>query len=238
MDFITFFIDFVLNVDDHLLELVTAYGTWIYLILFIIVFCETGLVVTPFLPGDSLLFAGGVLAGTGVMGYPETMLIFLLAGCMGDAVNYMIGRHIGPAIFQRESRFIRKKHLLEAHAFYVRHGGKAIVLARFVPIVRTFAPFVAGIALMHPHFFFFYNITGCVLWVGGLVSTGYFLGNLEFVQKNFSLIVYGIIIVSVMPVVIGFLRARFSGAKTGEAGPTEEDYLRAAGSVRRDGSRK
>ncbi len=234
MEFIQFFIDFVLHVDEHLLELVTAYGTWIYLILFIIVFCETGLVVTPFLPGDSLLFAGGVLAGTGVMGYPETMLIFLLAGISGDAVNYMIGRHIGPAIFQRDSRFIRKKHLLEAHAFYVRHGGKAIVLARFVPIVRTFAPFVAGIALMHPHFFFFYNITGCVLWVGALVSAGYFLGNLEFVQKHFSLIVYTIILISVMPVVIGFLRAKFSGRKTEGAGPTEEDYLKAAESMRRN----
>lgn len=229
MEFIQFFIDFVLHVDDHLLELVTQYGTWIYLILFVIVFCETGLVVTPFLPGDSLLFAAGVLAGTGVMGYPEALGIFLLAGCLGDATNYFIGRHVGPAIFQRDSRFIRRKYLLEAHAFYVHHGGKAIVIARFVPIVRTFAPFVAGIALMHPHTFFFYNITGCVLWVGLLVSTGYFLGNLEFVQKHFSLIVYGIILVSIMPVLIGIVKAKF-GKGEKKAEPTEEDYLKAAAS--------
>lgn len=229
METLHFFIDFVLNIDDHLLELVTAYGTWIYLILFVIVFCETGLVVTPFLPGDSLLFAAGVLSGTGVMGYPETMLIFLAAGCFGDGVNYFIGRHVGPAIFQRDSRFIRKKYLLEAHAFYVRHGGKAIVLARFIPVVRTFAPFVAGIALMHPHFFFFYNILGCVLWVGGLVSAGYFLGNLEFVQKNFSLIVYAIILVSILPVVVGVIRAKLGGGRKAE-GPSEEDYLKAAAS--------
>ncbi|MDO5535986.1 MAG: DedA family protein [Desulfovibrionaceae bacterium] len=233
MDFIQFFLDFVLHVDEHLLELVTQYGTWIYLIVFVIVFCETGLVVTPFLPGDSLLFAAGVLAGSGFMDYPAALGIFLLAGCTGDAVNYMIGRHIGPAIFQRDSRLIRKKHLLEAHAFYVRHGGKAIVLARFVPIVRTFAPFVAGIALMHPHTFFMYNILGCVLWVGSLVSAGFFLGNLEFVQKHFSIIVYCIILISVMPVIIGFLRARFGGgAKAEHTGPTEEDYLKAASSMR------
>lgn len=229
MEFMQFFMDFVLHVDEHLLELVTEYGRWIYLILFVIVFCETGLVVTPFLPGDSLLFAAGVLAGTGVMGYPAVLAIFLLAGCLGDGVNYLIGRKAGPAIFQRDSRLIKKRYLLEAHAFYVRHGGKAIVLARFVPIVRTFAPFVAGIALMHPQVFFFYNITGCILWVGSLVSAGYFLGNLEFVQKNFSLIVYGIVLVSVMPVVIGFLKARFGKGKK-EEGPTEEDYLKAAAS--------
>ena len=226
--------DFVLHVDEHLLELVTQYGTWIYLylILFIIVFCETGLVVTPFLPGDSLLFAAGVLAGTGVMGYPQALIIFLLAGCLGDAVNYMIGRHVGPAIFRKDSRFIRRKYLLEAHAFYVHHGGKAIVIARFVPIVRTFAPFVAGIALMHPHTFFFYNITGCVLWVGLLVSAGYFLGNLEFVQRHFSLIVYGIILVSVLPVLIGMLKAKF-GKGEKKAEPTEDDYMRVAASFER-----
>lgn len=232
MEFLQFFMDFVLHVDEHLLELVTQYGTWIYLILFIIVFCETGLVVTPFLPGDSLLFAAGVLAGTGVMGYPQALIIFLLAGCLGDAVNYMIGRHVGPAIFRKDSRFIRRKYLLEAHAFYVHHGGKAIVIARFVPIVRTFAPFVAGIALMHPHTFFFYNITGCVLWVGLLVSAGYFLGNLEFVQRHFSLIVYGIILVSVLPVLIGMLKAKF-GKGEKKAEPTEDDYMRVAASFER-----
>ncbi len=207
MDVLHFFTDFILHVDAHLLELVNAYGLWIYLILFTVVLCETGLVVTPFLPGDSLLFAAGVLAGTGAMGYLPCMGIFLVAGAFGDAVNYMIGRHVGPAIFRRETRLIKKEHLIRAHAFYERHGGKAIVLARFVPIVRTFAPFVAGIALMHPYTFLFYNISGCILWVGGLVSAGFFLGNLSFVRQNFSLIVYAIVFVSVLPFVIGFLKS-------------------------------
>ena len=169
MEFLTYLVDFILHIDAHLFELVEQYGMWIYAILFIIVFCETGLVVTPFLPGDSLLFASGVVAGAGLMGYGHVLLVLLAAGIMGDAVNYFIGRHVGPAIFQRDSRFIKKEHLLKAHHFYEKHGGKAIILARFVPIVRTFAPFVAGIALMCPHRFFLFNITGCVLWVGGLV---------------------------------------------------------------------
>ena len=211
MDLLHFFTDFILHVDAHLLELVNAYGMWIYLILFTVVFCETGLVVTPFLPGDSLLFAAGVLAGTGAMGYFPCMGIFLLAGALGDAVNYMIGRHVGPAIFRRETRFIKKEYLIRAHAFYERHGGKAIVLARFVPIVRTFAPFVAGIALMHPYTFLFYNISGCMLWVGGLVSAGFFLGNLPFVRQNFSLIVYAIVLVSLLPVFAGFVKSRLAG---------------------------
>ncbi|MCR5257147.1 MAG: VTT domain-containing protein [Desulfovibrio sp.] len=211
MDVLHFFTDFILHVDAHLLELVNAYGMWIYLILFTVVFCETGLVVTPFLAGDSLLFAAGVLAGTGAMGYLPCMGIFLVAGALGDAANYMIGRHVGPAIFRRETRFIKKEYLLRAHAFYERHGGKAIVLARFVPIVRTFAPFVAGIALMHPYAFLLYNISGCMLWVGGLVSAGFFLGNLPFVRQNFSLIVYAIVLISVLPVFAGFVKGRLAG---------------------------
>lgn len=213
MEMISYFLDFVLHIDVHLFELVEQYGLWIYGILFIIVFCETGLVVTPFLPGDSLLFASGVVAGAGLMGYGEIMLALLAAGILGDAVNYCIGRHVGPAIFARENRFIKKEHLLKAHHFYERHGGKAIVLARFVPIVRTFAPFVAGIALMHPGTFFFFNITGCMLWVGGLVSAGFFLGNLAWVRENFSSIVYLIIFISVLPVVIELIRAKWSGGK-------------------------
>ena len=218
MEIVRYFIDFILHIDVHLFELVAQYGLWIYAILFIIVFCETGLVVTPFLPGDSLLFAAGVVAGAGLMGYVEVMLVLLAAGVLGDAVNYCIGRHVGPAIFSRDSRFIKKEHLLKAHHFYERHGGKAIVLARFVPIVRTFAPFVAGIALMHPPTFFLFNITGCILWVGGLVSAGYFLGNLEWARQNFSLIVYGIIIVSVLPVAIEVLRARMGKHKDANKG--------------------
>lgn len=208
MELLSSLVDFILHIDAHLFELVADYGTWIYAILFVIIFCETGLVVTPFLPGDSLLFAAGVVAGTGHMSYPLVMGIMLAAGILGDATNYAIGRHVGPAIFSRDSRLIKKEHLLKAHAFYQRHGGKAIVLARFVPIVRTFAPFVAGIALMCPRQFFSFNVLGCILWVGGLVSAGFFLGNLAWVRANFSLIVYGIVIVSVLPVVIEIIRAR------------------------------
>ena len=218
MEIIRYFIDFILHIDVHLFELVAQYGLWIYAILFIIVFCETGLVVTPFLPGDSLLFAAGVVAGAGLMGYVEVMLVLLAAGVFGDAVNYCIGRHVGPAIFSRDSRFIKKEHLLKAHHFYERHGGKAIVLARFVPIVRTFAPFVAGIALMCPRTFFFFNVTGCILWVGCLVSAGFFLGNLDWVRQNFSVIVYAIVMVSVLPVVIEVLRSRFGGKKSAVSG--------------------
>lgn len=202
---------FVVHIDQHLFALVTEYGALLYLFLFVIVFCETGLVVTPFLPGDSLLFATGALAGAGMLSYPLSMLILLSAAVLGDAANYEIGRHVGPGIFRRETRFLNKAHLLKAHAFYERHGGKAIILARFVPIVRTFAPFVAGVALMHPAKFLSFNIVGAVLWVAGLVSAGYFLGNIPAVKNNFSLVVYGIILVSVLPVIVEFLRAKMRG---------------------------
>lgn len=214
---IGYFVDFVLHIDVHLFELVEQYGLWVYVILFIIVFCETGLVVTPFLPGDSLLFASGVVAGTGLLGYGNLLALLLAAGILGDAVNYFIGRHVGPAIFSRETRFIKKEYLIKAHLFYERHGGKAIVLARFVPIVRTFAPFVAGVAHMHRHTFFLYNIAGCILWVGSLVSAGYFLGNLEWVRRNFSLIVYAIVLVSVLPVVVEIFRAWLAGKRKDRA---------------------
>lgn len=212
-NYILYFTDFVLHIDVHLFELVAKYGLWIYAILFLIIFCETGLVVTPFLPGDSLLFAAGVTAGAGLMGYLEIMGIMLLAGISGDAVNYMIGRHVGPAIFARDHRLIKKAHLEKARHFYEKHGGKAIVLARFVPIIRTFAPFVAGIAHMKWPVFFFYNITGCILWVGSLVSAGYFLGNLKWVREKFSLIVYIIIFISVLPVVYEFIKAGLNRKK-------------------------
>ncbi len=207
MEIILFLVDFVLNIDKHLFELVENYGVWIYAILFLIVFCETGLVITPFLPGDSLLFATGVVAGAGLIGYAEAMGVLLAAGIIGDAVNYNIGRYVGPSIFKRETRFIKKAHLLKANAFYEKHGGKAIILARFIPIVRTFAPFVAGIALMRPASFLFYNITGCIIWVGSLVSVGYFLGNTPFARENFGAIVYAIIIISVLPIVYEMVKA-------------------------------
>lgn len=217
METVTHLVDFILHIDKHLFTLVAQYGFWIYAILFLIVFCETGLVVTPFLPGDSLLFASGVVAGAGLVGYVPVMGVMLAAGILGDAVNYSIGRVVGPPIFERESRFIKKEYLLRAHAFYERHGGKAIVLARFVPIIRTFAPFVAGIALMHPVSFFTWNVLGCVLWVGGLVSAGYFLGNMPWVREHFSIIVYVIVLVSVLPVVIEGYKA-WRDSRKGKAG--------------------
>ncbi len=213
MDMLYAAIDVILHIDAHLFALAEQYGPWIYAILFCIVFAETGLVITPFLPGDSLLFASGVAAGAGLMGYGQAIALLLTAGVLGDAVNYSIGRHVGPAIFSQENRFIKKEYLLKAHQFYRRHGGKAIVLARFVPVVRTFAPFVAGIALMHPPTFFLFNITGCVLWVGSLVSAGYFLGNLPWVREHFSIIVYAIVALSLLPFGIEILRARLKWGK-------------------------
>lgn len=207
MEAVTFLIDFILHIDKHLFELVAQYGTWVYALLFVIVFCETGLVVTPFLPGDSLLFASGVVAGAGLLGYPQLLGVLLAAGILGDAVNFSLGRYVGPTIFKKDTRFIKKEHLLKAHAFYEKHGGKAIVLARFIPIIRTFAPFVAGIALMNPATFFFYNVTGCIVWVGTLVSAGYFLGNTPFVRDNFAMIVYLIIIISVLPVLFEVVKS-------------------------------
>lgn len=212
-DLIGQLVSFVLHIDQHLFELVDAYGVFIYLILFVIVFCETGLVVTPFLPGDSLLFASGTLAGAGKMELPLVMGVLLGAAILGDAVNYHVGKFIGPPVFEKNYRFLNKKHLRQAQEFYERHGGKAIIMARFVPIVRTFAPFVAGVATMHPARFFFFNILGALLWVCLLVPAGYFLANNDFVRNNFSLMIYAIILISLMPVVVEFLRARMRAAK-------------------------
>lgn len=200
-------LSFVIHIDQHLFELVAEYGALLYVFLFIVIFCETGLVVTPFLPGDSLLFATGTVAGAGYLSYPVSLAVLLAAAVAGDAVNYEIGRHIGPGVFKRDSRFLKKKHLLKAQAFYEKYGGKAIILARFVPVVRTFAPFVAGVATMCPTRFFAFNITGAVLWVIGLVSAGYFLGNIPLIKNNFSIAIYVIIAISLMPVVIEFLLA-------------------------------
>lgn len=210
MEILGQFLDLLLHVDVYLFQLVRDYGTLTYVILFAIVFCETGLVVTPFLPGDSLLFAAGTIAGAGHLDYLSLMGVLLAAAILGDFVNYEIGRHLGPAIFQRETRFLNKEHLMRAHDFYERHGGKAIILARFVPIVRTFAPFVAGIATMSPSRFLLFNVTGAIIWVVSLVSTGYFLGNTQFVQENFSLLIYAIVAVSVLPIVIDLTRTWFA----------------------------
>jgi membrane-associated protein len=213
-------IDFVLHFDEHLAALVQNYGTLTYGILFAIIFAETGLVVTPFLPGDSLLFAAGALGATGALDVRLAAIIIFAASVLGDAVNYSIGRYIGPRVFRPEGRsgrmerLLNPKHLERAHEFFERHGGKAIVLARFVPIVRTFIPFVAGAASMTYATFGFYNVAGAALWVFLCVGAGYLFGNIEFVKKNFELVILAIIFVSMLPMLIEYLRHRRTGAST------------------------
>ena len=208
LEFIMMFIDVVLHIDVYLKELVPQYGAYVYLFLFIIVFCETGLVVTPFLPGDSLLFAGGTLVGLGLLDYWPLVITLLSAAILGDAVNYSIGKRIGPPVFEKNYRFLKKEHLLKAQAFYERHGGKAIILARFIPIIRTFAPFVAGVATMCTRRFLMFNISGALIWVFLLVTAGFKLSDNELVQRNFSIVIMAIIVVSVLPIVVEFIKAR------------------------------
>lgn len=199
-------IDIVLHLNRHLAELVADYGPWVYGILFLIVFCETGLVVTPFLPGDSLLFAAGALSATGALNLGLTMGLLFVAAVLGDTVNYWIGRSTGEGLQHRFPRVIRKEHLDRTHAFFEKYGGKTIIIARFVPIVRTFAPFVAGAGEMSYRRFMAYNVIGGALWVALCMLGGYFFGNLPFVQKNFSAVILGIIVVSILPAVIEFWR--------------------------------
>jgi len=209
MEFIKHAIDFVLHIDKHLLELVATYGTWTYAILFGIVFCETGLVVTPFLPGDSLLFAAGALAGAGALKIGIVVPLLIAAAVMGDNVNYFIGRTVGPRVFAQEhNRFFKREHLTRTHEFYERHGGKMLVLARFVPIVRTFAPFVAGIGRMHYPRFLAFSVAGGTLWVAGFALLGYFFGSLPIVQEHFSVAVIVIIFISLIPMVVEVWKAR------------------------------
>ncbi|MCL6262104.1 DedA family protein [Craterilacuibacter sp. RT1T] len=203
---IQFIIDFILHIDVHLAELATAYGPWIYAILFLIVFCETGLVVTPFLPGDSLLFVAGALAAMGEMNIHAMVALLICAAIIGDGVNYAIGRYFGEKLAARYPKLIRPEYLAKTHAFYEKHGGKTIILARFVPIVRTFAPFVAGIGKMGYRHFAFYNVTGAILWVTSFGYAGYFFGNMPIVKKNLTLLIFGIIFVSILPGVIEFWR--------------------------------
>ena len=215
-------IDFILHIDAHLLELAAHYGNWLYAILFVIVFAETGLVVTPFLPGDSLLFAAGALAATeGPTGEPILRLelmtgLLLTAAILGDAVNYAIGHYIGPRVFTATDesgwmhKLLNRRHLAQAHAFFERYGGKAVVMGRFVPIVRTFVPFVAGAGAMTYSTFAFYNVAGALLWVGVCVGLGYLFGNVPIVKENFSLVMLGIIFVSILPAVYEVLKHRKS----------------------------
>jgi len=213
------FIDLFLHTDQHLAEFTTAYGHWIYGLLFAIIFAETGLVVTPILPGDSLLFAAGALAA---MGHLDGWLLFVLltlAAILGDAVNYAVGNSIGPRVFSSDARdtwlqkALNRDHLAKAHAFFERYGGMAIVSGRFVPIVRTFVPFVAGAGTMSYRSFAFYNVAGAIVWVGACVGAGYLFGNVPIVKDNFSLVALGIVGVSLLPIVIAFLRERYAQPK-------------------------
>jgi membrane-associated protein len=209
MEYISHFIDLFLHLDKHLGELVKEYGTWTYLVLFIIVFCETGLVVTPILPGDSLLFAAGAVAALGSLNPHLLVVLLTIAAVLGDAVNYQIGRYVGPAVFKREhSRFFKREHLEKTHAFYERYGGKTIIIARFVPIVRTFAPFIAGVGQMSYSRFALYNIVGAIAWVVIGVYAGYWFGSWEPVQKNFSLIIIAIVFISLLPAAFEYWRAK------------------------------
>ena len=204
-----FLIDFILHVDVHLQTFVQAYGAWVYALLFLIVFVETGVVVMPFLPGDSLLFVVGTLCGVGLMNMPLSMALLTAAAVAGNQTNYAIGRHLGPRVFQWEqSRFFNKRAFEQAHAFYERYGGITIVLARFMPFVRTFAPFVAGVAQMTRRRFTFYDVTGGTLWVVSLVGAGYLFGNIPFVKQNLDKIIWAMILIPGVIAIFGAWKAR------------------------------
>ena len=209
MELIIAFFDFMLHLDRHLTELVANYGPWVYALLFLIIFCETGLVVMPFLPGDSLLFVAGMLAGAGLLDPVGLIVLLSIAAVLGDSTNYAIGRWFGPRVFDdAHARIFKRAHLLRAQRFYERHGGKTIVLARFMPIVRTFAPFVAGIGRMHYPRFLAYNIGGGIFWVAFFITAGYFFGEVPLVKDNLTLVILGIVVLSIMPGVIEYWRQR------------------------------
>jgi len=209
MELINAFLEILMHLDRHLDLVIRSYGTWTYGILFFIIFLETGLVVTPFLPGDSLLFAGGTFAALGSLDMKWLIISLSMAAIAGDTVNYWIGYAVGPKVFNKEkSRFLNKKHLYRARRFYERYGGKTIILARFIPIIRTFAPFVAGIGTMTYRRFIIYNVSGGIAWVVLLVLGGYMFGNIPIIKQNFSIVIFAIIILSILPGIIEFLRHR------------------------------
>lgn len=214
MELITFLIDFILHVDQHLQAFVQAYGPWVYALLFLIIFTETGVVVMPFLPGDSLLFVVGTLCGAGLMSLPLAMVLLIVAAVLGDQTNYSIGRYFGPKVFQWEnSRLFNRDAFNQAHNFYERYGGITIILARFMPFIRTFAPFVAGVAEMSRGKFSAYNVIGALIWVIGLVGAGYLFGNMAWVQDNLSKIIWALIIVPGLIAIFGAWRAKRQAAK-------------------------
>ena len=205
-------LNFILHLDTHLIAFVTSYGIWTYALLFMVIFCETGLVVTPFLPGDSLLFAAGALCATtnNILNVNTLFILLTIASITGNALNYLIGRFLGPKVFRSErSIFFSKKYLNRAHDFYQTYGGKTIIIARFIPIIRTFAPFVAGMARMSHKEFFFYNVISAVLWIGSLLYLSYLFGNIPIVKENFSLVVLGIIGLSLLPPIIEVVRRKY-----------------------------
>ena len=209
MEWLTQLAGLVLHLDQHLLEFSRAYGGWIYGLLFLIVFCETGLVVTPFLPGDSLLFVAGTLAGAGALDPHLLAVLLVIAAVAGDSVNYSVGKWLGPRVFRMpDSWFFNRRYLEMSQAFYRRHGGKTIVIARFMPIVRTFAPFVAGIGRMDYAKFLSFSVGGGMLWIGSFIGLGFFIGNMPWVKRYFSVVIYAIVLLSVMPALIEIYRAR------------------------------
>jgi membrane-associated protein len=214
MDFLKYCFEFALHIDKHLLELCAMYGTWIYAILFTVLFCETGLVVMPFLPGDSLLFAVGSLAALGAMRIELAIPLLMLAVFIGDNTNYWIGRNVGPKVFSKEgSRIFNKEYLARAQVFYERHGKIAIVIARFLPIIRTFTPFVAGIGKMTYRMFLFFSVLGSLLWVNLFILVGYFFGNISFIKQNFSLVIIALVLIPGSPALIEFIRHYFQRQK-------------------------
>jgi membrane-associated protein len=213
MELLTTFVDLMLHLDTHLAALVVQYGAWGYAILFAIVFCETGLVVTPFLPGDSLLFVAGALAAAGGMQIGLLIVLLVIAAVLGDAVNYTVGAWFGPKVFRWESsRFFNRSAFDRTHAFYERHGGKTVIIARFMPLIRTFAPFVAGVARMRYARFAMFNVSGALLWVVSLTLAGYWFGNLPWVKQNLTLVILAIIAISLAPVAVAWVKSKVSGA--------------------------
>jgi membrane-associated protein len=206
MEFISYIIDLFLNLDSYINELIVHYGALTYIILFFVIFAETGLVVTPFLPGDSLLFAIGTFAALGAFNLTLILILLTLAAILGDTANYWVGNLVGLKIFHTKTRFIKKEHLKKTHSFYEKYGGKTIIIARFIPIIRTFAPFVAGIGSMTYSKFILYNIVGGILWVNLLTLSGYFFGNIPLVKDNFSITIIAIIVISVLPGIIEYIK--------------------------------
>lgn len=213
-DFLKNFVDIILHLDKYLEQIVGQYQNLTYLILFLVIFAETGLVVAPFLPGDSLLFAAGSIAALGSIDVNLLFIILFFAAVLGDTVNYSIGKYIGPKVFKEDYKFLKKEYLYKAHSFYEKYGGKTIIIARFIPIIRTFAPFVAGIGEMTYAKFIIYNIVGGLVWCSSFIYAGYFFGNISIVKKNFTIVIFAIILISILPAVIEIVKGRMKSNRT------------------------